>query len=134
MTNTLLFKIFAWTIGVLVLLWMLAECLGGVDPADPGDLETGRTTDQYRTDCAHTWEALELASGADVDTLDSVLDRLDALDAQIADGDLKARAVGYGNQAESILTSIQDEGERAEALMEFRQSEGFDLSLQCPVT
>lgn len=134
MGDNRLFRIFAWTIGVLIVLWMLTECLGGVDPADPRDLQPDRNGDQYAADCDRAWEALELASNADVDTLDAVLDRLDAIDSEIVDGNLKARAAEYGRQAQTIVTSTEDEQERADLLTQFRQSESFSLASQCPVS
>ena len=56
MGDNRLFRIFAWTIGVLIVLWMLTECLGGVDPADPRDLQPDRNGDQYAADCDRAWQ------------------------------------------------------------------------------
>ncbi|THV25927.1 hypothetical protein [Glycomyces paridis] len=132
MTDFRLLKIFAWTIGVLVVLWMLTECLGGVDPADPGDLGPERDDERYAADCGRAREALEVAAGADAATIDAALDRIDALGAEIADGELKALVAGYGEQAQAIVAAEPESLD--EAMSDFRDPAAFDLALRCPAT
>lgn len=130
-----LVKIFAWTIGVLIVLWMLAECLGGVDEADPGNQDLERDTEQYAADCERTWTALELAVGADQESLDPVLDQLDAIGTDIEDPNLKALTAGFAQQAQEMVADADpadaDALEASQA--EFRNDAALDLSMRCPL-
>lgn len=130
-----LVKIFAWTIGVLILLWMLTECLGGVDEADPGNQDLERDTEQYAADCERTWTALDLAASADQESVDGVLDQLDAIGTEIEDLELQSLAADFALQAQEMVADADpadpDALEAAQA--EFRSDAALDLSMHCPL-
>lgn len=130
-----LVKIFAWTIGVLIMLWMFTECLGGTDNTDPGNQDPERDTEQYADDCENTWTALDLAASADHESVDGVLDQLDAIGADIDDPDLKALTADFARQAQQMVADA-DPGD-ADALeasqAEFRDDAALDLALRCPL-
>lgn len=129
-------KIFAWTIGVLILLWMLAECLGGPDMTSPGRQDLERDTEQYAADCERTWQALDLAAAADPQNLDRVLDRIDALGTDIADPNLKALTAEYARLAQEIVSRAPagDADALDEARTGFRDAAALDLAMRCPAT
>ncbi|MDN3242726.1 hypothetical protein [Glycomyces tritici] len=135
MTDLRLVKLFAWTIGVLILLWMLAECLGGADETDPGYQDLERDTEQIVADCEHAWQAFDLAADADSGNLDGVLDQLDAIGTGIADPNLKALTADYALQVQDMVANVP-EGD-AEALEEaqaaFRDEASLDLAMRCPL-
>lgn len=135
MTELRLVKLFAWTIGVLILLWMLTECLGGPNDAIPGNEDLERDTQQYAADCGLTWQALDLVSGADHQNVDRVVDQIDALSTEIDDANLKALAVGYARQTEELVAQVPADDAAAldEARKDFRDTAAFDLALRCPV-
>jgi hypothetical protein len=135
MTELRLVKLFAWTIGVLILLWMLTECLGGPSDTIPGNEDLDRDTQRYAADCGLTWQALDLVSEADHQNVHRVVDQIDALSTEIDDSNLKALAVGYARQAEELVaqTPADDPAALDEARLEFRDTAAFDLALRCPV-
>lgn len=135
MTDLRLVKLFAWTIGVLVLLWMLTECLGGVDETDPGYQDLDRDTQQLAADCGRAWQALDLASTADGTSLDGVLDQLDVLVADIADPGLKALTADLAQQTQDMVANTPegDADALAQAQAAFRDEAGLDLAMRCPV-
>ncbi|SDD05394.1 hypothetical protein [Glycomyces harbinensis] len=128
-----LLKLFAWTIGVLILLWMLAECLGGADEADPSRQDLDRDTEQYAADCDRAWEALDRVTEADGQNVDAVVDEIDALGTEIADQTLKSMVAGYAQEAQSIVAA-EPSGEALEqARFDFRDAAALDLSMRCPI-
>lgn len=136
MTDLRLAKLFAWTIGVLILLWMLAECLGGPDETRPGNQDLQRESEQYAAECERAWQALDLAMGADHQNVDRVVDQIEALGTGIDDPDLKALAEGYARQAQEMVAEAPpgDEDGLAEARVEFGDAATLDLAMRCPVT
>jgi hypothetical protein len=135
MTDLRLVKLFAWTIGVLILLWMLAECLGGVDETDPGYQDLDRDTEQFAADCEHAWRAFDLAAEADSGNLDGVLDQIDTIGTEIADPNLKALTSGFALQAQQMVANAPEGDEDAlqEAQAAFRDDASLDLAMRCPV-
>jgi hypothetical protein len=135
MSELRLVKLFAWTIGVLILLWMLTECLGGPNDAIPDNEDLERDTRQYAADCGLTWQALDLVAEADHQNVDRVVDQIDALSTEIVDPNLKALAIGYARQTEELVAQVPPDDPPAldEARIEFRDTAAFDLALRCPV-
>jgi len=133
MIDVRLVKLFAWTIGVLIMLWMLAECLGGADETDPGYQDIDRDTDQYAADCEHAWQALDLAASADEATVDGVVDRIDSLSTQIADPNLKSITAGYAESAQDLVAGAEDDAALVDAETEFRDDAALDLAMRCPL-
>jgi Asp-tRNA(Asn)/Glu-tRNA(Gln) amidotransferase A subunit family amidase len=133
MIDPRLLKLFAWTIGVLILLWMLTECLGGVDEADPDRVELDRDTEQYAADCDRAWEALDLVAQADGQNVDAVVDRINALGAEIEDPELKAMAAAYAQETQSIVTAEPSGEALDQARIEYRDTASLDLAMRCPV-
>ena len=135
MTDLRLVKLFAWTIGVLVLLWMLAECLGGADETDPGYDDLDRDTQQVVADCERAWQALDLAAGAESGTVDAVVDQLDALGTEIADPDLKALTADFGRRAQAFVADAPADDQEAleDAQAAFRDDAALDLAMRCPL-
>lgn len=133
MTGTQLTKLFAWVIGVLILLWLLAECLGGTDPTGPMPEDVEQQNQQLVDDCRRTWEALELMGTADHENVGRVVDEIEILAAEIADPELGAMAADFGVRAEEMIDSIEP-GDR-EAFEEdyrlFRSLTEVDLSMRC---
>jgi hypothetical protein len=135
MIDVRLVKLFAWTIGVLIMLWMLTECLGGTDATDPGYQDFNRDTQQYAADCERAWQALDLATGADEANVDGVLDQLDALGTQIADPNLKALTAGYAERAQDMVADADPDNDAAleDAQGAFRNDAALDLAMRCPL-
>lgn len=133
MIDVRLVKLFAWVIGVLLLLWMLAECLGGVDEADPDLPDPGRDTQQYAADCDRTWDALDLVGQADAQSVDAVVDQIVALGNQIEDAELKAMTASYAEGVQDLVAATAPEDLDA-ARSRFQDAAAFDLALRCPVT
>jgi len=132
MIDTRLLKIFAWTIGVLILLWMLAECLGGTDEADPRNQDLDQDTGQYEADCDRAWQALDLVGQADERNVDSVVDQIDALGTEIVDSNLKALAATYAEEAQAIVAAEPSGDALEDAHVEFRDTAALDLAMRCP--
>ncbi|MDA1360081.1 hypothetical protein O1R50_10620 [Glycomyces luteolus] len=135
MTDLRLVKLFAWTIGVLILLWMLTECLGGADETDPGPQDLNRDTQQYAADCERAWQALDLAVQADDDNVDSIVDQLDTLGTEIEDPNLKALTADFGQQAQEMVADAQSQDAEAleDAQAAFRDDAALDLAMRCPL-
>ncbi|MCD0442872.1 hypothetical protein LO763_04440 [Glycomyces sp. A-F 0318] len=132
MIDTRLLKLFAWTIGVLILLWMLAECAGGPDETDGGpDLD--RDTEQYAADCERAWEALDLVGQADGQNLDAVVDQIDALGTEITDPNLKALAASYAQEVQTLVAAEPGGEALEQARAEFRDTAALDLGMRCPL-
>lgn len=132
MIDTRLLKLFAWTIGVLIVLWLLAEC-AGPDAPDPDLPDLDRDTEQHAADCDRAWEALDLVAQVDGQNVDAVVDRIDALGTEIADPNLKAAAASYAQEAQSIAAA-EPSGEALEqSRAEFRDAAALDLAMRCPV-
>lgn len=136
MAELRLLKLFAWTIGVLIAMWMLTECLGGPNETDPSRPDLERDTEQYVADCDRAWQALDLLADADHQNVDRVVDQIDALGTDIADPNLKALAARYAGQAQDLVASVPDGDTDAldEARKEFRDAASLDLAMRCPVT
>jgi hypothetical protein len=135
MTDLRLVKLFAWTIGVLILLWMLTECLGGVDETDPGYQDLDRDTQQYEADCERAWQALDLAVQADRGNVDVVIDQVDTLGTEIDDPNLKALTASFGDQAQDMVASARSEDAEAlaDAQAAFRDDAALRLAMRCPL-
>jgi hypothetical protein len=133
MIDTRLLKLFAWTIGVLILLWMLTECLGGADEADPGRQDLDVDTEQYAADCELAWQALDLVAQADGQNVDAVVDEIDALGTRIADPGLKAAAASYAQEAQSIVAAEPSGDGLDQARVEFQDAAALDLAMRCPL-
>ncbi|GAB4003627.1 hypothetical protein GCM10029992_46120 [Glycomyces albus] len=133
MTGTQLTKLFAWVIGVLILLWLLAECLGGADTGGPVPEEVEQENQQLVDDCRRTWEALELMGTADRENLGRVVDEIEILAAEIADPELGTMASEFGVRAEEMVAAVEP-GDR-EAFEEdyrlYRSLTEVDLSMRC---
>ena len=136
MAELRLLKLFAWVIGVLVMLWMLTECLGGPDEADPGSPDLDRDMEQYAADCDRAWQAIDLASGADHRNVDRVVDQIDTLSTEIADPDLKTLTGEYARQAQELVSGVPESDVEGldDARAEFRDSAALDLVMRCPAT
>ncbi|WP_205326416.1 hypothetical protein [Glycomyces sp. YM15] len=135
MTDLRLGKLFAWTIGVLILLWMLTECLGGADETDPGYQDLDRDTQQYAADCERAWQALDLAVQADSGNVDAVIDQVDTLGTEIDDPNLKALTASFGDQAQDMVASARSEDAEAlaDAQAAFRDDAALSLAMRCPL-
>ncbi|MFG3342169.1 hypothetical protein [Glycomyces sp. NPDC048151] len=135
MTDLRLVKLFAWTIGVLILLWMLTECLGGANETDPGYQDLDRDTEQFAADCQNAWQALDLAVSADGGSVDAVVDQLDALGTEIEDPNLKALTAGFAQQAQEIVADAPPDDPEAlqDAQAAFRDDAALDLAMRCPL-
>jgi hypothetical protein len=133
MTDLRLVKLFAWTIGVLILLWMLTECLGGADETDPGYQDLDRDTQQFAADCERAWQALDLAATADSGTVDVVLDQLDTLGTEIEDPNLKALTADFGERAQEMVAGAEGEDALVDAQAAFRDDAALDLAMRCPL-
>jgi hypothetical protein len=133
MIDVRLVKLFAWVIGVLMLLWLLAECLGGTDEADPRNQDPDRDTEQYAADCDRTWQTLDLVGEADAANLDSVLDQMEALGNEIEDPGLKTLAAAYALDVQDLVAATAP-GELDDARAQYQDSASFNLALRCPVT
>jgi hypothetical protein len=135
MTDLRLAKIFAWTIGVLILLWMLAECLGGADETDPGYEDLDRDTQEYAADCERAWQALDLATTADSASMDAVVDQIDTLGTEIADPNLKALTADFAERAQELAANAdtEDADALADAQAAFRDDAALDLAMRCPL-
>lgn len=133
MTDLRLVKLFAWTIGVLILLWMLTECLGGADETDPGYQDLDRDTQQFAADCERAWQALDLAATADSGTVDVVLDQLDTLGTEIEDPNLKALTADFGERTQEMVAGAEGEDALADAQAAFRDDAALDLAMRCPL-
>lgn len=135
MTDLRLVKLFAWTIGVLILLWMLTECLGGANETDPGYQDLDRDDQQYAADCERTWQALDLAVSADRDSVDAVLDQIDALGTEIEDPGLKTLTANFGQQIQTIVADVPagDDEALTDAQEQFRDDAALGLSMRCPL-
>jgi hypothetical protein len=133
MTDTRLYKLFAWVIGVLCLLWLLAECLGGVDEADPRYEELERDSDGYAADCGRAWEALDLVGTVNEDNAALVVDQIESLGTAIEDPGLKSLAAGYAARAEDLAGEESSGAALEEARAEFRDTAAIDLSMSCPM-
>ncbi|MCH7230373.1 hypothetical protein L0U85_05805 [Glycomyces sp. L485] len=137
MTGVLLTKIFAWVIGVLALLWLLAECVGGPDPADdPSEQEIQRDAEQYAQDCQNTWEALALTGEADHESAEFVVDEIETIASDIEDPELSAMAYSFAGRVEDVVagTETGDTEELQESLQLYRGLVEVDLSLRCAGT
>lgn len=134
MSGVLLTKIFAWVIGVLVLLWLLAQCLGGPDATeDPSEQEIERDAEEYAADCAMAWEALELMGEADHETVDYVADEIETIAADISDPALSEMTYAFAARAEEMVDATEpgDEEELRENYQLYRGLVEIDLSLRC---
>ncbi|MBO3732152.1 hypothetical protein [Glycomyces niveus] len=135
MTDLRLVKLFAWTIGVLILLWMLTECLGGANEIDPGYQDLERDDKQYAADCENAWQALDLAAGADGDSVDGVVDQIDALGTEIEDPNLKSLTANFAQQIQAIVADVPagDAEALADAQAAFRDDAALGLAMRCPL-
>ena len=135
MVDRRLVKLFAWAIGVLIALWMLAECLGGPDEADPDIQDLDRDTEQYAADCERTWQALDLAADVDHGNVDVLLDQIDTLGTEIEDPNLKALTADFAQQAQQMVAAVppEDEDGLEEARIDFRDGAALDLATRCPL-
>ncbi|MFB9662477.1 hypothetical protein ACFQS3_23850 [Glycomyces mayteni] len=132
MIDVRLVKVFAWTIGVLLVLWMLAECAGGADGTDTdGDLQ--RDADRYAADCGRTWQALDAAGGAAGGDVESVVDEMEALGNEIEDPDLKALTAVYVERVQDLAATAAPEDLEG-AIAQYQDSAAFDLALRCPLS
>lgn len=132
MTDARLFKLFAWVIGVLLMLWLLAECLGGVDETDTRFEDMERDADQYAADCGRAWEALDLVGTVNGDNVAVVVDQIDSLGTAVADPDLKNLVAGYADRAQEIVVETSGE-DLAGAHTEFRDAAAVNLAMSCPM-
>jgi hypothetical protein len=130
-----LLKLFAWVIGVLILLWMLTECLGGPAGTGPGDQDLERDSEQYAADCDRAWQSLDLVAHVDHQNVDRVVDQIEALGTDIADPNLKALAAAYARETQELVTRAPPGDSEAleEARSEYREAAALDLAMRCPV-
>ncbi|WP_344492779.1 hypothetical protein [Glycomyces endophyticus] len=133
MIDARLVKLFAWVIGVLMLLWLLAECLGGADEADPRNQDLDRDTEQYAADCDRAWQALDLVGEADGASVDAVVDQMATLGNEIEDPALKTLAAAYATDAQDLVAAT-DPDDLDEALARYQDAAAFSLALRCPIT
>ncbi|SDK80543.1 hypothetical protein SAMN05216298_1440 [Glycomyces sambucus] len=133
MIDVRLVKLFAWVIGVLMLLWLLAECLGGVDEADPRNQDLDRDTEQYAADCDRAWQVLDLVGGADGASIDAVVDEMAVLGNEIEDPALKTLAESYSLDVQDLVAATAPE-DLDEARSQYQDSAAFNLALRCPIT
>ncbi|MEU6250797.1 hypothetical protein [Glycomyces sp. NPDC047010] len=132
MIDVRLVKVFAWTIGVLLVLWMLAECAGGIDETDTdGDLQ--RDAEQYAADCGRTWQALDAAGEVAGGDVESVVDRMEAFGNEIEDPDLKALTAVYTERVQDLAATV-DPADLAGEIAQYQDSAAFDLALRCPLS
>lgn len=133
MTGTQLVKVFAWAIGVLILLWLLAECLGGPDPVEQPPEEFEENNQQLASDCQRTWEALELMGSADHENIGEVIDEIEIISGEIADPELAQMTADFGVRAEEMVESVEPGDQEAldENYRLFRSLTEVDLSMRC---
>ncbi|WP_158630438.1 hypothetical protein [Glycomyces terrestris] len=132
MIDVRLLKLFAWAIGVLLLLWMLTECLGGSDEADPRNQDLERDTERYAADCDRAWQALDLVGQADGASLDEVVDQMEALGTEIQDPALKTLAAAYALDVQDLVAGT-DPADLDRARAEYQDTAAFNLALRCPI-
>ncbi|MEU5875203.1 hypothetical protein AB0A73_27030 [Glycomyces sp. NPDC047369] len=130
MIDVRLVKVFAWTIGVLLVLWLLAECAGGADGTDDNE-DLQRDAEQYAADCGRTWQALDLAGQAAGGDVESVVDQMEALGNEIEDPDLKSLTAVYASQVQDLAATADPEDLEG-AIAQYQDSAAFDLALRCP--
>lgn len=133
MIDVRLVKLFAWTIGILLVLWMLAECMGGADETGGDSEDLRRDSEQYAADCGRTWEALDLAGQAAGGDVEDVVDQMEALGNQVEDPDLKALTAVYASQVRDLAASADPEDLEG-AIARYQDSAAFDLALRCPLS
>lgn len=133
MFETRLLKLFAWVIGVLILLWMLTECLGGTDEADPGRQDLDRDTEEFAADCDRAWEALDRVTEVDGQNVDTVVDEIEVLGTEIADPSLKSMVAGFALGAQTIVSDEPSGDALEQARNEFRDTAALDLAMRCPI-
>lgn len=133
MIDVRLVKLFAWTIGILLVLWMLAECMGGADEADEDNEDLQRDSEQYAADCDRAWQALDLASEAAGGDVETVVDQMEALGNEIEDPDLKSLTAVYASQVQDLAAGTAPE-ELEGAIAQYQDSAAFDLALRCPLS
>ncbi len=134
MTGAHLVKLFAWVIGVLVLLWALVQCMGaprsGTGP-DGGDSE--RESVQRAADCGRAWEALELMGEADHGNVDAVADEIGMLGDEIVDRELSLMVYAFAERTEEMVAAAE-EGDAAkleDTYLLYRGLVEVDLSIKC---
>lgn len=134
MTDLRLGKIFAWVIGVLVLLWLLAECVGASGPVyDPDQVDREQDAQSYAADCDRTWRALDLMGQVDAANVDDVVDEIDMLASEITDPELARLTSSFAVQAREIVDyadpedpdAFQDDYQLYRGLIE------ADLTMRC---
>ncbi len=129
-TGAPLVKLFAWVIGVLLLLWVLVQCMGG--PSPTADLDDGGA-EQHAADCRRTWEALDLMGEADHENVDWVVDEIDELASEIRDPGLSAMTYAFITRTEDMIAAA-DPGDDKQLEDTYRMYRGLvevDLSLRC---
>ncbi|GAB3232966.1 hypothetical protein GCM10027447_29110 [Glycomyces halotolerans] len=134
MTGVQLAKIFAWTIGVLCLLWLLAQCLAGPDYAtDPERDQYEQDAEQYVADCQRSWEALDLMGELDHANVDQVVDQIDIMAAEIVDPELAEMTYSFAARAEELVryTDPGDDEQIEEDYRLFRGLVEVELSMRC---
>lgn len=133
MTGAQLTKLFAWVIGALLLLWMLAECLGGESAGDSAPDEVDREGRTLASDCRRAWEALELMGTADHGNVGAVVDEIEILAGEIADPALGETVADFGVRTEEMVDSVEpgDQAGLGEEYLLFRSSVESDLSARC---
>ena len=134
MTGGQLTKLFAWVIGVLSLLWLLVQCVGGPDyTEDLQDRDTDRDAEQHAEDCRRTWEALELVGEADHENVDSVVEEIDMLASQISDPALSDMAYSFVDRTEEMVAAAEpgDTEELEDTYQLYRGLVEVDLSIRC---
>ncbi|GAB3651321.1 hypothetical protein [Glycomyces tarimensis] len=134
MSGVQLIKIFAWVIGVLSLLWLFVQCLGGPDPTEgPSEREIEQDVEEYAEDCRRAREALELLSEVDHENVDFVTDEIDTIATDIRDPQLSQMAYSFASRAEEMVAGTEpgDTEELRENYELYRGLVEIDLSLRC---
>ncbi|WP_100444471.1 hypothetical protein [Glycomyces xiaoerkulensis] len=134
MTDLQLGKLFAWVIGVLSLIWLLAQCMGGpVAPPEPDPQEFDRDSQFYAEDCRRTWEALEMMGELDHENVDQVVDEIDLIASEITDPELSEMAYSFGARVQEMVAQTEpgDDEQLQESYMLFRGLVEVDLSMRC---
>jgi len=133
MTGAPLVKLFAWVIGVLVLLWILVQCMGAPRYGTGPDGGPEGESAQRAADCGRAGEALALMGEADHGNVDSVVDEIEMLADEIVDGELSRMVYAFAERTEEMVAAAE-EGDAAkleDTYLLYRGLVEVDLSLKC---
>jgi hypothetical protein len=134
MPDRVVLKIVAWTGGVLVLLWLLVNCLGprsGGPATDPAGPE--RDPELYLADCQRAYDALELVAELRHENADYIVDELDFMSGEVTDPELAELVRSFGLHAQDITDYIEpgDDESFEDAYQVYRGFVEIELRMRC---